>query len=293
MSDLNVSTPAAGSAERGLVNKPLRRLVRRPVAIVAMGLLLAMMGGALAAPIIAGDPNAFTATDRLLAPSFEYLFGTDNLGRSVFSRTVWGARASMIVGLVTASVATFAGVLFGILAGMFRWFDLIVMRIVDGVMSFPTIVLALSMTAILGPGLSTVVLALVIVFIPGMARVVRSTALVAAELPMVDSARAVGASHFRILVRYVLPQCYTPILVQAAIIFTTAVLVESALSFIGAGLPPNVPSWGAALSEGRNYLTRAPWMWGFPGAGLVLTVISMNVLIDNLRDIMDPRFGGK
>jgi peptide/nickel transport system permease protein len=126
-----------------------------------------------------------------------------------------------------------------------------------------------------------------------MTRVVRSSALVASELPMVDSARAIGAGSIRIFWRYVLPQCTTPVLVQAAITFTTAVLVESALSFIGAGLPPNVPSWGASLSEARSYLTSAPWMWGFPGLALILTVLAMNVVIDNVRDILDPRAGGR
>lgn len=269
------------------------RLIRRPVAMIALALLVTMAGAALLAPAIAGDPNAFVASQRLLPPDPAHLFGTDNLGRDVFSRTVFGAQSSLTVGIVTAAITMVIGVTVGILASMFRWVDAIVMRIVDGVMSFPVIVLALSMTAILGAGLGTVIIALVIVFFPGMTRVVRSSALVASELPMVDAARAVGAGSARIFWRYVLPQCTTPVLVQTAITFTTAVLVESALSFIGAGLPPNVASWGASLSEARGYLTTAPWMWGFPGLALVLTVLAMNLVIDAVRDILDPRAGGR
>jgi len=295
MSEMTVPTTTSIEAAAARTVRPRlwRRLLHRPAAVVALVILLVMAGAALLAPVLAGDPNSFTAVERLRPPSAGHVFGTDNLGRDVFSRTVFGAQASLTVGLVTAAVTTAIGVVLGILAGMFRWFDAVVMRIVDGVMSFPIIVLALAMTAILGPGLGTVILAMTIVFVPGMTRVVRSSALVASELPMVDSARAIGAGSVRIFWRYVLPQCTTPVLVQAAITFTTAVLVESALSFIGAGLPPNVPSWGASLSEARSYLTSAAWMWGFPGLALILTVLAMNILIDNVRDILDPRAGGR
>jgi len=294
MSEITVST--TGSTEEEVLAPPTRvwrRVLRRPVAVIALAVLVAMAGAALLAPAIAGDPNAFVALERLKPPSASHVFGTDNLGRDVFSRTVFGAQASLTVGIVTAAVTTVIGAALGILAGMFRWVDAVIMRIVDGVMSFPIIVLALAMTAILGPGLGTVILAMTIVFVPGMTRVVRSTALVASELPMIDAARAIGAGSVRIFWRYVLPQCATPVLVQAAITFTTAVIVESALSFIGAGLPPDVPSWGASLSEARSYLTSAPWMWGFPGLALILTVLAMNIVIDSVRDIVDPRAGGR
>ncbi|WP_058595446.1 ABC transporter permease [Microbacterium testaceum] len=295
MSEMTVPTTTSIQAAAARTVRPRlwRRLLHRPIAVVALILLLVMAGAALLAPVLAGDPNAFVAVERLRPPSATHIFGTDNLGRDVYSRTVYGAQASLTVGVVTAAITTAIGVVLGILAGMFRWFDAIVMRIVDGVMSFPIIVLALAMTAILGPGLGTVILAMTIVFVPGMTRVVRSSALVASELPMVDSARAIGAGSVRIFWRYILPQATTPVLVQAAITFTTAVLVESALSFIGAGLPPNVPSWGASLSEARSYLTSAVWMWGFPGLALILTVLAMNIVIDNVRDILDPRAGGR
>lgn len=299
MSEITVSSTgpvdeaAAAAARAASTPRVWRRIVQRPVAVAALAVLVAMTGAALLAPVITGDPNAFVAIERLRPPSSTHLFGTDNLGRDVFSRTVYGAQASLTVGTVTALVTTAVGAALGILAGMYRWVDAVLMRIVDGVMSFPIIVLALAMTAILGPGLGTVILAMTIVFVPGMTRVVRSTALVASELPMIDAARAIGAGSGRIFWRYILPQCTTPVLVQAAITFTTAVLVESALSFIGAGLPPDVASWGASLSEARNYLTTAPWMWGFPGLALILTVLAMNIVIDSVRDILDPRAGGR
>lgn len=269
-----------------------QRLLGRPRVIIALIVLVVIVGAAIAAPLIAGNPNAFQAEQRLQPPSLQHLFGTDNLGRDVFSRTVYGAQASLTVGVVTSVLVTVAGVIIGVTSAMFKWVDAVVMRIVDGVMSFPIIVLALAMAAILGASQETVIIALVVVLFPGMARIVRSSALVASRLPMVDAARAVGAGQMRIFLRYVLPQCMTAILVQAAITFTVAVLVESALSFIGAGLPPNVASWGGALNEARSYLTTAVWMWGFPGLALIATVLSVNVVIDVARDVFDPRDGG-
>ncbi len=268
-----------------------RRLRRRPGTAVAVGFLVLLVVTALVAPIVL-DPNAFTAGQRLKGPSSAHWFGTDNFGRDMLARTLYGARASLTVGLITTAIAAAVGTTLGILASMFRWVDMVVMRIVDGIMSFPIIVLALALTAIMGGGLSTVIIALVIVFGPSMTRVVRSAALVVSGLPMIDAAKAVGASNTRIFARYVLPHCLTPITVQGAIVFTQSVLVESALSFIGAGLPPDVPSWGAELSDSRGYLSVAPWMWAFPGAALVLTILALNTVIDTVRDALDPRHGG-
>ncbi|HKU10857.1 MAG TPA: ABC transporter permease [Sinomonas sp.] len=267
----------------------LRRLLKRPLPAAAALLFALIVVAAVVGPLLVGDPNAYQAGLRLHPPTGGHPFGTDNLGRDVFTRVLYGARASLLVGALTCAIAMALGTIVGILASMFRSVDLIVMRIVDGVMSFPVIVLALALMAILGSGLPTVIAAMVIVFFPGITRVVRSTALVIADLPMIDSARAVGASHARIFARYVLPHCLTPILIQGAIVFTNAVLVESALSFIGAGLPPDVPSWGAALAESRSYLSLAWWMWAFPGLALISTVLSVNVVVDAARDLLDPR----
>lgn len=269
----------------------LRRILARPIALIAVVLLALLTLVAVAAPWIVGDPNAFQAAARLQPPSPGHLFGTDNLGRDILTRVVFGAQASLTVGALTALIATAVGTVIGILASMFRIVDLVIMRIVDGLMSFPVIVLALALMSILGPSLSTVIMAMVTVFFPGVTRIVRGTALVVSELPMIDAARAVGAGTGRIFLRYVLPHCLTPILVQGAIVFTAAVLVESALSFIGAGLPPDVPSWGASLADARSYLNTAWWMWFFPAAALIITVLLVNVLIDTARDVLDPRHG--
>lgn len=266
-----------------------RRLARRRGAVVALGVLLIIVIGAIFGPLLVGDPNAFVGTARLRPPTSGHWFGTDNYGRDVLAQVVYGARSSLLVGVVSGIGASVLGTAIALLASMSRWFDLVLMRIVDGVMSFPILVLALAMVAILGAGLVTVNICLVIVLFPGVARVVRSTALVVAELPMLDAARAAGCSKWRILWRYILPACLTPILVQGAIVFTVAILVESALSFIGAGLPPDVPSWGASLAASRSYLSTAWWMWAFPGGALVATVLATNVLIDNVRDLLDPR----
>ncbi len=267
----------------------LKRLFQRKAAIVASITLATIAVLAILSPWVIADPNAIVGTDRLLPPSEIYWFGTDNFGRDNFARVVVGAKSSMFVGAVTALVATAIGTFVAILSSMFSKLDLVLMRLVDGIMGFPILVLALSMLAILGPGIQTVVLCLIIVMFPGVTRIVRSTALVIAESPMIESAKAVGASNLRIMRKYILPACVTPILIQAAIIFTVAIIVESGLSFIGAGLPPEVPSWGDSLATARNYLDTAWWLWLFPGAALVAVVLSVNLIVDALRDIFDPR----
>lgn len=291
------STPAAVIPHSaGELVRPaglLKKLLHRPATAGAMAFFALMVLAAAAAPLIVGDPNSFVASARLQPPSLAHWFGTDNLGRDGLARVVYGARASLLVGAITCIFTTVIGTAVGIAAGMFRPVDLVVMRIVDGVMSFPVIVLALALMAILGPGLVTVVISMVVVFFPGVARVVRSTALVVSELPMIDAAKSAGAGRSRVFFRYVLPHCTTPVLVQTAIVFTAAVLVESALSFIGAGLPPDVPSWGAALAESRSYLGSAWWMWCFPGLALIGTVLAVNIVIDASRDFLDPREADK
>ncbi|MFC8845897.1 MULTISPECIES: ABC transporter permease [unclassified Micromonospora] len=288
----HLDTPSQGAVAEPTVGPhrygALRQALRRPSILVAVSLFALVVATALVGPMVAGDPNAFDALQRLRAPGPGHPFGTDNLGRDVATRVLYGGRASLTVGFAVGLLSVTVGALVGIAAAMFRPVDLIVMRVVDGIMSFPVIVLALSMMAILGPGLNTVVTSLTIVLVPSVARVVRGRALVVSQLPMIDAARMVGAGRWRIMRTYVLPHCLTPVLVQAAIVFTTAVLIESALSFIGAGLPPDVPSWGASLAESRNYLQTAWWMWLFPGLALLLTVLSANVVIDGVRDILDP-----
>lgn len=261
---------------------------RRPLIVAGCLVFVVVAATAAAGPLLVGDPSSFDAFARLQPPSADHWFGTDNVGRDIFTRVVHGARSSVTVGLVVCLLSTVIGAVLGITSAFFKPVDVVLMRIVDGIMSFPIIVLALSMMAILGSGMGTVIFSLTIVLVPQVTRVVRGRALVVAEMPMIDAARAVGAGRVRILLTYVLPHCLTPLMVQGALVFTSAVLVESALSFIGAGLPPSVPSWGATLAESRGYLQTAWWMWAFPGIALLITVLSANVVIDGVRDILDP-----
>lgn len=272
---------------------PLRIILRRPLVRLALGVLLFVIAVVVLSPWLIGDPNAIVGLDRLQGPSGRHWFGTDNFGRDVFARVFAGGRASMFIGLMTALVAVSLGVAIALVCSFFRAADLIIMRIVDGIMAFPVIILALSMLAIIGPGVSTIVLCLSVVMFPGVTRIVRSTALVVAELPMVDSARVLGANNWRILTKYILPSCMTPIVIQGGIVFTVAILIESGLSFIGAGLPPDVPSWGDSLATSRNYLDTAWWLWVFPGAMLITVVLAVNTVIDALRDAFDPREAGR
>lgn len=267
----------------------IRYVFSKKSALFSSILLGLMISIAILSKWVFPDPNLIVASDRLLAPSAKHLFGTDNFGRDVFVRVFAGAKSSMTVGLLTAIFTVIIGTAIALLATSSPKVDLILMRLVDGIMAFPIIVLALSMLAILGPGLITIVVCLVTVMSPGVTRIVRSTALVTSQLPMVDSARILGASRIRIMRKYILPACATPILIQSGIIFTVAIVVESALSFIGAGLPPDVPSWGDSLSTSRNYLQIAWWLWVYPGTALVMVVLSVNTLIDTFRDYLDPR----
>ena len=260
---------------------------------MALTVLAAVLLVVLLSPWIIGDPNAITGLDRLKGPSATHWFGTDNFGRDVFARVFAGGRASMFIGLMTALIAVSLGTAVALVCSFFRIADLIIMRIVDGIMAFPVIILALSMLAIIGPGVKTIVLCLAVVMLPGVTRIVRSTALVVAELPMVDSARVLGANNWRILTKYLLPSCMTPIVIQSGIVFTVAILIESGLSFIGAGLPADVPSWGDSLATSRNYLDTAWWLWVFPGAMLITVVLAVNTVVDALRDAFDPREAGR
>lgn len=288
MTTIATQVPAAVAGSRA-TRSPILRALKRPIPLTALCVLAVIVLAAVFAPLIAGDPERIVATERLRVPGARHWFGTDNLGRDVFARVVFGARNSLLVGLLVAALATAFGTVVGVLTGYFRRLDFVAMRVVDGLMAFPALVLAISMVGILGQSTTTVVAALATVTFPLVARVVRSSALVASRLPMIESARSVGAGHMRILLRYVLPSCWTVVLTQATVLFSVAVLAESGLSFIGAGLPPNVPSWGGSIADSRNYLVTAWWMTAFPGLALVATVLCLNLVTDALRDGLDPR----
>jgi peptide/nickel transport system permease protein len=268
----------------------LRLLMRRRIVVVGMALVAAAFLVALLAPLLTRhNPMELEIAARLRAPSRVNLFGTDSFGRDVFSRVVYGARLSILVGAMSVSVAAVGGGLIGLLAGYYPRLDGILMRVMDGIMAFPNIVLAIALMASLGPSVFNVIVSLGFVYMPRVARVVRSGVLVVRESLHVEAARALGAGDARILRLNILPNCFSPIIVQATFVFAYAVLGEAALSFLGVGVPAYISSWGNILSEGRQFITQAPWITMFPGAAIMLTVLGLNVVGDGLRDAFDPR----
>ena len=272
---------------------PLRRWrwARKHPTLIVGGLLLVVVAViSLAAPWIAThDPQDLDPLARMQGASAEHYFGTDALGRDVFSRAVWGGRVSLIVGLSVAFLATVAGVLLGMTAGFVRWADGPIMRVMDGLMAIPGILLAIALMAVTQASLTTVIVAITIPEIPRVARLVRSLALTLREMLFVEAAHAVGTRLPMILWRHVLPNTVAPLIVQATFVAASAVLIEAALSFLGVGVPAQTPSWGNMMAEGRNFVAVAFHIILYPGILLALTVLAINLLGDGLRDALDPR----
>jgi len=265
-------------------------LSRNKSAVFGAVLFSSLIIVAFTAPIIAPyDPGTMLPANRLMPMSFEHIFGTDGFGRDVLSRIIFGTRVSLGAGISVVIITTIAGTLLGLLAGFYKLIDSILMRILDGLMAFPAIILQIAIMAVLGARFINVVIALSIVYAPRMARVVRSAVLVQKEQQYVEAARAAGANDIRITILHILPNCVAPIIIQATMIFAYSVLAEASLSFLGVGVPPDVPSWGNILEEGRVFIRRAPWMITFPGIAIALCVLALNMLGDGLRDILDPK----
>ncbi|RUU90415.1 ABC transporter permease [Mesorhizobium sp. M7A.F.Ca.MR.176.00.0.0] len=268
----------------------LPRLARRnPLVVIGGGLLALLIVVAIAAPLYAGDPLNLDPFKRLQAPSSEAWFGTDNLGRDVFARTVFGARISLLVGLTSAVGAALGGLLIGVIAGYVRSFDNIVMRVMDGLMSIPTILLAIALISLTGPGIGILIVAITIPQLPSVTRLVRSVVLGVRERPYVEAALCGGARLPKVLWRHILPSTIPPLMVQGAIVCADAILTEAGLSFLGVGVPPETPSWGNMISSSRLYLAIAPSTIFAPGICLAVTVLAVNLLGDGLRDLFDPR----
>lgn len=268
----------------------LKILLRNRLAVFGGLLVLVLTLIALAAPLLTShDPLLLNPLQRAKPPSSEHLMGTDGLGGDVWSRVVFGSRLSLSVGAAVTLVSGFVGILVGLLAGFYRRVDNVLMRVMDGLMAFPGILLAIAIMASLGPRVANVIIALGVVYTPRLARVVRGQVLVVREAPFVEAARAAGARDIVLLVRHILPNCLSPLIVQGTFIFANAVLAEAALSFLGVGAPPDVPSWGNVLSEARNLMRQAPWITIFPGVAIILTVLGLNVFGDGLRDALDPK----
>ena len=222
-------------------------------------------------------------------PGADFAFGTDNFGRSLWSRVIWGAQLSVIIGFSVVALNAIFGTLIGALAGYFRALDNGLMRVNDAMMAFPAILLAIGITAVLGPSTLNAILALAIVYIPRTARIVRSSVIVLREMEYVQAAVAAGAGHWRILRRHILPNAMAPLIVQLSFLFAYAVLSEATLSFLGLGAVPPTPTWGNIMAEGRQYMIEAPWIITIPGIALMITVMGLNLLGDGLRDVLDPR----
>ncbi len=281
------------AAVSGRASRLAAFLRRQKVIAFGLGVLVLMLGLAILAPFILPDPKAINPIYRLRPPSADFWFGTDHLGRSILSRTLHGTRVSLAVGILVAVVTTGLGVVIGLMSGFLRRLDGIAMRIMDGVMAIPGVLLAIALMSLFGSSLLNVIIAISIPEIPRMARLVRSAVLSIREQPYVDAARTNGTRLPRLLRRHVLPNAMAPILVQATYVFAAAMIVEAVLSFLGAGTPPEVPSWGNMMAEGRQYLQRAPWIAAFPGLFLAFLVLTVNLVGDALRDVLDPRLAAR
>ena len=267
-----------------------RRLLRHKAFVVGAGLFLIISLIAIFADLIApSDPSRMAVRFRFRPPSADHWLGTDNLGRSQLSRIVYGARLSLGIGLAVVIMNAVFGVALGAASGYFKRLDNILMRVTDALMAFPPVLLALGIAAALGPSSFTAAIALAAVYIPRTARIVRASVLVVREMEFVQAAMAMGAGNFRILRKHVLPNCLAPLIVQLTFVFAFAVVTEATLSVLGLGSPPPTPTWGNMIAEGRQYIRDAAWITLIPGIALALTVLSLNLLGDGLRDVLDPR----
>ena len=267
---------------------------RRPAALAGLIIVVVVVLCAVFANLLTpSTPEAMNVDDRLLSPRLSNPMGTDEFGRDLFTRVLFGARNSLFVALFIVVFAVGLGLVFGMAAGYYPRLDSWIMRVMDGLMAFPGIVLAIAMMGAMGQSILNVIVALGIVYTPRVARVVRSYILSLRQSQFVEVAKSIGARDVSIIVEHILPNCVSPIIVQASFIFSYAILGEAALSFLGVGVPATMPSWGNILSEGRVYMQVAPWLTIFPGISIMFTVLGLNMLGDGFRDYLDPRMKNK
>lgn len=266
------------------------RLLKNWRVRIGGGLLITILLIIIFSPYIASySPLEINISNRLQPPSTKNIFGTDSFGRDVFSRVIWGGRISLFVGIMSTLIVGIFGIFIGLIVGYFEKADQVIMRIMDGMMAFPSIFLALVLMAIFGSGIFKVILAISIVFIPRIVRVVRVTVLSIKNLEYIKAARCLGSSNWRIMVKDILPNCINPIVIQLSITFARAILSEAGLSFLGVGVPPPASSWGNIISDGRNLIFIAPWVTFFAGFAILITIFVLNILGDGLRDVLDPK----
>lgn len=284
-----VSPPTLLLEEKRTRRKVISHIGRSRSIQIGLAILFVLVLLSICAPILVDvSPTKMQPTAILVAPSSEHPFGTDDFGRDLFSRVLYGGRISILVGLLVSLFTTITGIVFGTLAGFYRSLDNIIMRVMDILMSFPSILLAIGIMAILGPQLINVVVALSIAFTPRSARLVRGEMLHLREQDFIQAAQALGASDFRLIMRHAVPNSLTPLIIQQTFILALAVIAEATLSFLGVGVPPSVPTLGGILADSRQFLQVAPWMSIFPGLFISLLVLGINLFGDGLRDILDP-----
>jgi peptide/nickel transport system permease protein len=285
------ANPAEGTLGERRRRGPMAFVRRHPTVAVGLALIAVMaVLSALAPHLGTVDPIRFSPAQRLRPPSDRFWFGTDSFGRDVYSRTMYGGRISLIIGFSVALMATTVGLAIGLVAGYLRTADAVLMRLMDGLMAIPSILLAIAIIAITRASVRGVLLAIAIPEIPRVVRLVRGIVLTLREQPYVEATRALGSGIPRILGRHLLPNTLAPLTVQATYICAVAILIEAALGFLGAGTPPEIPSWGNIMAEGRTNFQVGPWMILFPGAFLAVVVLAVNLVGDGLRDLLDPRF---
>jgi peptide/nickel transport system permease protein len=272
----------------------VRLLLENPSAVISMSFILLLLILTLTVPTLSGqDLDRLNPAVRLQPPSSEFWIGTDQFGRDVLLRAIYGVRVSLTVGAAVMLVSAIAGTIIGLVSGFYHRIDTPIMRVMDGIMAFPPILLAIAIMASLGPRTENVVIALGVVYIPIVSRLVRGQTLSVKQQPYIESARAIGARDYLILGRHIFPNSLSPLIVQCTFIVALAIIAEASLSFLGAGVPPEVPTWGSMLRDGQDVITRAWWMVLVPAVFLFLTVLSLNMIGDGLRDALDPRSRGR
>lgn len=264
-------------------------MMRNKRHMIAFCILLSITAGTVTANLwLPHSPVFINPDQRLLAPSSVHWFGTDDFGRDIFSRTIVAARVSLFIGAIVAIVSTIIGTIIGILAGYYRKADFMLMRFIDGLLAFPSLLLALALVAVLGGSMLNIIIALTLAFFPVIARIVRSSVLKMNEIQYIEAAKVTGVSNTKIMSHYILPNNLTPIIVQGTFVFAKAILAEASLSFLGVGIDPTIPSWGIMLQESQNYISIAPWLSIFPGLSIMAAVLGLNIIGDGLRELLDP-----
>ena len=286
-----LSSPVIEAREATPAQRAWRRLLRRRGAMLGLFIVLFFVLTAVFAPLISPyDPIATSWSAVRKAPSWEYLFGTDEIGRDVLSRVIWGARASLMAGLVSVSISMALGIPIGLLAAYLGgWTDSFISRFTDSMLAVPFLILAIALSAFLGPSLGNAMIAIGVSAMPVFIRLTRAQVMAVKVEDYIEAARAVGNPHWRIALRHILPNVLPPLIVQASLSIAAAIIAEASLSFLGLGQQPPAPSWGSMLNTAKNYMDNAPWMAVWPGLSIFLLVLSFNLLGDGLRDALDPR----